>query len=62
LKANYPMNETTPPEEPDEEYRNPLLKRLYARAKTSRIARFIILVMIIDEPILLLILAYNAYF
>ena len=56
------MSETTPPEVPDDEYRNPLLKRLYERAKTSRIAQFIILVMLLDEPILLLILAYNAYF
>jgi len=46
----------------EEENSNPLMKRLYSKAKDSRLIRIFLLIMIIDEPIMALVLMYMAFF
>lgn len=41
---------------------NPLLKSLYKKATESRLARFLLFIMIIDEPIMLFLLVKHYYF
>ena len=56
-KATYPMDENY-----NQSTGNPLLKSLYKKATESRLARFLLFIMIIDEPIMLFLLVKHYYF
>ena len=53
----YPMDES--PEH--SETKNPILQRLYQKAKTSKAVRFFLILMILDEPIMAGVLLYMAF-
>lgn len=44
------------------ETKNPILQRLYEKAKTSKTVRFFLILMILDEPIMAVLLLYMAFF
>ena len=52
----YPMDELSNTES------NPVMKRLYEKAKDSKAVRVFLFIMIIDEPIMLFLLAKMAFF
>jgi len=43
------------------ESKNPMLQRLYEKAKTSKAVRFFLIIMILDEPIMAGVLLYMAF-
>ena len=52
----YPMDQLSNTES------NPVMKRLYEKAKDSKAVRIFLFIMIIDEPIMLFLLAKMAFF
>jgi len=57
LKKNYPMDDSTEPNDT----KNPILQRLYQKAKTSKTVRIFLILMILDEPIMAGVLLYMAF-
>jgi len=45
-----------------DETKNPILQRLYQKAKTSKTVRILLILMILDEPIMAGVLLYMAFF